>query len=150
VRSPFPGAVGTTISGYPLPPKSVYADARCEAEKHKWIESERLGRDLGQKAIEDWYCNFWGRFCRACRLEHLFGAQKWVEFAEDEFGRIRPFLTPGPSPLYQLIERFEQGWENLHFMLWVHESCQSRDEIERIIDLLAIMDINIARLEPRL
>ena len=27
---------------------------RSEIQKHKWIESERAGHDLGQGAVEDW------------------------------------------------------------------------------------------------
>ncbi len=29
-----------------------------EIRKHKWIESERVGRDLGQQAVVDWISRF--------------------------------------------------------------------------------------------
>jgi len=33
-----------------------------EMEKHKWIESEKVGYDLGQKAVFDWIDRFSGPF----------------------------------------------------------------------------------------
>lgn len=38
---------------------------RNEIQKHKWIESERAGRDLGQSAVQDWivrYAAEWRRW----------------------------------------------------------------------------------------
>lgn len=29
-------------------------DEICEMERHKWIESEKVGHDLGNKAIMEW------------------------------------------------------------------------------------------------
>lgn len=32
-----------------------YAEAQCEEmQKHRWIESEKAGRDLGESAYLDW------------------------------------------------------------------------------------------------
>lgn len=32
-----------------------YAEAQCkEMQKHRWIESEKAGRDLGESAYLDW------------------------------------------------------------------------------------------------
>ena len=61
---------------------SLYAEAVKEAERHKWIESQKHGRDLGQAAIRDWYRNYWNRFCRWRRMEHLQGTRRWREFGE--------------------------------------------------------------------
>lgn len=146
----FPGAVGKAPVNQSLPARSVYVDARREAEKHKWLESEKRGHDVGHQAIEDWYRQFWGRYCRARRLEHLSGEQQWTEFADHEFGRMFELLMSGDILLSELIQRFEQGWENLHFMTWVHEQKKSRDEINEVIYLLEMININITRLEPRL
>jgi len=38
------------------------AAQRREIEKHKWIESERAGRDLGDAAILDWIVRFAARW----------------------------------------------------------------------------------------
>ncbi len=135
------------------PLRSIHADARDEADKHKWIESERIGRDLGHQAIEEWYRRFWNKYCRARRLEHLTGAQQFIEFADHEFGRLQEMyemVMSGNELLQELIVQFENGWENLQFMTWVHKEQKSRDEIEEILLLLEIININLTRLEPRL
>ena len=131
-------------------PISVYDQAREEAEKHKWLESEKHGCDQGPEAIEDWYRQFWGRYCRTRRLEHLAGKRQWAEFADHEFGQMYELLQSGNKLLHELIHRFEQGWENLQFAVWLHESDKPREQIEHILGLLEIFNINIARLEPRL
>lgn len=35
---------------------------RVEMEKHKWIESEKAGYDLGNGAIQDWIAKYAKRF----------------------------------------------------------------------------------------
>lgn len=130
--------------------RSLHDAAWREAQKHKWLESEKNGFDVGHQAIEDWYQQFWAKYCRSRRLEHLAGEQQWAEFAEHEFGRMYELLLSGDKVLEDLIDRFEQGWENLHFTEWCHKCEKSRDEINGILKLLEIININIARLEPRL
>ena len=147
--SQFPGAVRKRPVTKSSIPRSVHVDARAEAEKHKWIVSEQLGRDAGHQAIEDWYRQFWNKYCRARRLEHLAGEQQWTEFKEEEFGRMYDLLMSGNAVLLELIARFEFGWENLDFITWVHEEEKSRTEIDGIIDLLAMININITRMDPR-
>ena len=41
--------------GKPLPTRSLYEEAFREAERHKWIESQKMGRDAGHPAIKEWY-----------------------------------------------------------------------------------------------
>ncbi len=144
-----PSAVCNPPNVDPSSLRSVYEDARREAEKHKWLESEKNGCDLGDQAIEDWYRQFWNKYCRVRRLEHLSGEQQWAEFASEEFGRMYELLLSGDELLEDLIVRFEHGWENLRFTNWVHECEMSRPKIERILELLEIININIARLDRR-
>lgn len=129
--------------------QSVYEAARREAEIYKWLESEKRGHDVGEKAIEDWYRRFWNKYCRSRRVEHLAGEQQWVEFAVHEFGCMYAMLTAGDRVLEDLIDRFERGWENLDFAEWVHDEQKSRGQIEEIIYLLEMININIARLDRR-
>lgn len=34
--------------------RAYLAEQRAEIERHKWIESEKAGRDLGREAVLDW------------------------------------------------------------------------------------------------
>ena len=124
-------------------PKSVYDEAQAEADKYKWIESEKQGYDLGSQAIEAWYRQFWANYCRARRLEHISGKQNWIEFADHEFGRMHEMILAGNELLMQMIGKFEQGRENLDLVLWMHETKKTREEIEKILELLEIININI-------
>ena len=33
-----------------------------EIQRHKWIESEKVGYDLGDRAVQDWICKFAARY----------------------------------------------------------------------------------------
>ena len=33
-------------------------EQRAEIQRHKWIESEKAGRDLGEEAVRDWIHRF--------------------------------------------------------------------------------------------
>lgn len=37
--------------------RRMLAEQRAEIERHKWIESEKAGRDLGRDAVMDWIKN---------------------------------------------------------------------------------------------
>ena len=52
---------------------SVHDQGEQEAKRHKWIESEKAGRDLGESAIRCWVREHWNGFLRARWLEHLQG-----------------------------------------------------------------------------
>ena len=43
-----------------------------EMEKHKWLESEKAGRDLGQKALLDWVDKHYAKFSQAYFSGKLF------------------------------------------------------------------------------
>src|SRR3954465_13421783 len=44
---------------------SLTAHALAAMERHKWLESEKAGRDLGDCALTDWIERFWKGFTRA-------------------------------------------------------------------------------------
>ena len=97
---------------------SVYWEAHCEAERHKWIESQKIGHDLGEGAIKDWYRNYWNQFCRCKRFEHLQGRRRWKEFLDEPFGRLNS-LTQVTDPLIaQILDQAHGGQENLSMILW--------------------------------
>jgi len=49
-------------------------------EDHKWIESEKAGRDLGQCAVTDWIDKYAGKFRKDYALDDMVDAIK--ELAE--------------------------------------------------------------------
>ena len=64
---------------------SVQECGEAEAQRHKWIESEKAGRDLGNWAILCWIRYHWNGFLRERWLEHLQGRTYWYEL-DREFG----------------------------------------------------------------
>src|SRR5262249_48834436 len=63
----------------PTEPHSIYFECKLEEQRHKWIESEKAGYDLGDLAIRQWALCHWQGFVRARWLEHLEGKRFWVE-----------------------------------------------------------------------
>ena len=147
LRSPLPGGVCHSSKRNPSPPQSVYDSAQDEADRHKWIESQKRGCDLGRQAQEDWYQRFWHNYCRAKRLEHLTGHQQWVEFADHEFGQMYQHVVSGNQLLTRILEKIEAGAENLDIICWGHDEQLPMAEL---LTMLEMVNINIARLEPRL
>ena len=45
-----------------------------EIEKHKWIESEKAGYDLGENSVVDWIHRYAGKFRK--EIEELVGEKK--------------------------------------------------------------------------
>jgi len=122
---------------------SVQEIGRAEAERHKWIESEKAGRDLGDHAIRLWVREHWHTFLRERWLEHIQGRTYWIELDQGDFG-----LLQGPSadhPLIdEIVDRLKDGWENLTVIQWAIEEGLPCDEV---LDILESLDINSRRIE---
>ena len=123
---------------------SLYAEAVKEAERHKWIESQKQGRDLGEAAIRDWYRNYWGRFCRWRRMEHLQGTRRWREFGDDDFGHLHVLIITGDLLVDRILDRVYAGHENLCIINWA--LCWGLP-MERVLRILAQLDVNRAHLD---
>ncbi|MGH7128065.1 MAG: hypothetical protein ACREJB_06720 [Planctomycetaceae bacterium] len=121
------------------------AAALQEAQRHKWIESEKLGRDLGDRAIFDWYHRFWPVFCRAKRIEHLEGRQRWDEFEREGFGRLYALIVEQDLLTDRILDRVYAGYENLDMINWAIDWGLP---IDPVIEVLAQLDVNRARLDP--
>ena len=49
----------------------TFLAAQCiEIQKHKWIESEKAGRDLGSSAIQDWIKKYAKQFRDEYKKKH--------------------------------------------------------------------------------
>lgn len=126
-------------------PLSLYDEALKEAERHKWIESQKHGRDLGDSALDDWFRHHWHGFCRHRRLEHVQGCQLWQEFEEEEFGQLYTLIVAGDLLLDRILDRIQCGCENLDLINWALDWGLP---MERVLCLLTQLNINRARLEP--
>lgn len=124
---------------------SVYDEAIREADRHKWIESQKRGQDLGVQAIRDWVNTYWHDYCRFCRLEHIEGKRQWREFGDDSFDNLSRVRIPNDVLFNEIIDRIRSGDENLGIIVWAQ--C-SGEPVERVLEILAVVDVNEARLEP--
>ncbi len=125
---------------------SLYEEATQEAERHKWIESQKHGFDLGDHAIHEWYRVHWARYCRHKRMEHVRGHQLWREFETEKFGRLYSLLVQGDLLVDRVLDRVYEGYENLEILNW---AIQWGLEMNRVIEILSLVDVNRARLEPK-
>ena len=123
-------------------PGSVYDQAWQEAYRHKWIESEKHGRDLGQRAIQEWNRQHFKRFYRWCHWLHLSGRQCFREFRCEHFASIS---EPDCDVDQQVVRLFWDGQENLDIYCRAHGNGWP---LERVFRLLLSLDINGTRLGP--
>lgn len=129
----------------PLPTASLYEEAVREAERHKWIESQKSGHDLGVTAIREWYAVHWYGYCRQKRLEHVQGCRCWREFGDDHFGQLYSLIIEGDLLVDRVLDRVDAGYENLEIINWALDWGLPAS---RVVDILAQIDVNRARLDP--
>jgi hypothetical protein len=125
---------------------SVFVEGRCEAERFKWIESEKAGRDLGESAIRAWVRYHWNGFLRARWLEHLQGRAFWIELDHDDFGLLQRAFRDSRI-IDEILFRLKHGWENLDVICWAR---QAKLPMGEVIDILEDLDINSRRIEFQL
>src|ERR1700683_5355923 len=100
---------------------SVFVESEREAERFKWIESEKVGYDLGEAAIRKWVKQHWWGYLRARWLEHLQGTKFWLELDRGHFG-LRQERFQKQSPLLdRILDRLKSGQENLDIILWAQD-----------------------------
>ena len=125
---------------------SVYADCEVEAQRFKWIESEKAGHDLGEAALRRWVqCHWWG-YLRARWLEHLQGKRFWVELDRGDFGLLQRTFHDNSLLLDRILDRLKSGQENLHIITWALDWGVPTEPVLRILEAL---DINSRRLAHR-
>ena len=127
--------------------RSIFADCQAEADRFKWIVSERAGRDLGDDAIRQWVREHWWNHLRARWLEHLQGTCFWTELDRGDFGLIQREFQDRKPLLDQILDRLKDGQENLDIICWVVRSDPAI--VEHVHEILAELDINRLRLIQR-
>lgn len=126
--------------------RSIHDDCRCEEDRFKWIESEKVGYDLGETAIRRWVKEHWTGYLRAKWLEHLQGKCFWTELDRGDFGLLLDQFQDQRDLLEPILDRLKRGQENLHILCWAKAE---HLPIDPIIDILEALDINSRRLFHR-
>lgn len=63
-----------------------------EIERHKWIESEKAGRDLGEEAAMDWIHRYAAAFREAHGLApSMQGAGSWIRSLKERLVTTMPW-----------------------------------------------------------
>ena len=127
------------------PAMNLFERAYREAERHKWLESERSGYDVGEGAIREWYNTRWPRFCRTCQLQHVAGRVRWDQFDPATFGTLHDAIASGDVLADRILDRIDAGWENLTILLWAREWGLP---MKAVLTILERIDVNRARLDP--
>jgi len=114
-----------------------------EAERHKWIESEKAGRDLGEAAMRCWVREHWNGFLRERWLEHLQGWAFWIELDHDDFGLLERAFR-GSELIEEILEHLKVGKENLDILNWAIDNHLPMCEV---LEFLETLDMNSRRIE---
>ena len=117
-----------------------------EAERHKWIESEKAGRDLGEHALRQWVRDHWWDYLRARWIEHLEGRRFWVELDRNDFGLLQRQFCANRLLLERILDRIKAGWENLDIISW---AVDWGVDMAAVLEILETLDINSRRLAHR-
>jgi hypothetical protein len=125
---------------------SVYEDCEKEAERFKWIESEKAGCDLGEQAVRRWVREHWCGYLRARWLEHLHGKKFWKELDRGDFGLLQRCFHENALLLDRILDRLKAGQENLDVILWALDWGIPLTDVRAILQTL---DINSRRLAHR-
>jgi hypothetical protein len=119
--------------------------AVLEARRYKWEKSKQEGKDLGNKAIAEWFKLHWKEWFNAHWVEHLQGKRFYDGFAESEFN-ITTSSPEGDSELTSKIVEFLQQSgnmsENLGIVLW---SAEFGKDMNQVMKVLRKIDINSKR-----
>ena len=114
--------------------------AQAEARRHRWLESEKVGHDLGDAALRDWRRRHWCSFRRQRWLEHIEGRVFWDGFEEGQFGILASSdLSCAQELLEQVVERLRAGDENLDIIAWAFEAGH---DVADVVDILDRLDVN--------
>jgi hypothetical protein len=130
----------------PVPAKSVYTECIEEENKHKWIESEKAGYDLGEGCIQRWVEKHWMGYLRARWVEHLQGKCFWVELDRGDFGLLEREFKEHKELLDTILDQLKTGKENLLVLLW---AINAQIPTETVISILKALDVNSRRLVHR-
>jgi len=125
-------------------PMSLQRCGREEAQRYKWIQSEKEGRDLGDHAIRMWIRAHWCGFLRHHWLEHLQGKTRWIELREEDFGLLQREFRDSTLlvPILERLKVLKENWD----IIWWAVDLYTEEEMKQIRAILAMLDVNACRL----
>lgn len=126
--------------------KSVHRECVEEENKHKWIESEKAGYDLGEGCVKRWVRDHWTGYLRARWVEHLQGKCFWIELAGRDFGLLLREFQDQSDLLNLILNQLKAGRENLDVIAWALAGDVPLDPVCQILEAL---DVNSKRLSHR-
>lgn len=126
---------------------SIFEEASREAYRHKWIESEKAGYDIGDGAIEDWHRRYWHQFVRERWIQHIRGETFWKELDNDDFGILQRDFDDCYPLAEKIVEMLEKGGENLDIIQW---AVGSEQDMSSVLYILGRLDLNAHRLASKL
>ena len=126
--------------------KSVYRHGTFEVLKHKWIQSQKVGYDLGEVAICEWVQLHWTGFLRARWVEHLQGKHFWAELFQCDYGLLLRRFQDRSQLLDAILDQLKSGKENLDVLLW---ACDEGIPLDPVFEILEALDVNSSRLIHR-
>ncbi|HMP18162.1 MAG TPA: hypothetical protein PKD72_14150 [Gemmatales bacterium] len=126
-----------------VPTSSVQSEGLREALTHRWILSEKAGRDLGEECIRRWVHDHWNGFLRARWMEHLQGKTYWMELDRTDFGLLAGEFQEDEQLLDRILERMKEGKENLDVIQW---ALDWGIPVERVVHILERLNVNSSRL----
>ncbi len=127
---------------HPMKPESLFREALREAERHKYLESEKARRDLGHAAIDDWHRRHWTIWLRHRWLEHLLGTRCWEEFETRRLGRLRALFPGQEALLGEITGLVRRGAENADILWW---AARQRRDLPVVIAILTEVRVNEIR-----
>jgi hypothetical protein len=122
---------------------SLFDEAGHEAQRYRWIESEKAGCDLGDEARERWVRLHWLGFLRARWAEHLQGKRFWIELDRNDFGLLQRQFADHALLVDRILDRLEAGQQNLDIVLWATEW---GIPMAPLLEILTALDLNSRRL----
>ena len=125
---------------------SIYDDWEREADRDKWIESEKAQCDLGEECVKRWVRNHWQGYLRARWIEHVQGSRFWLELDHGDFGILKREFREHQCLVDRILDRLKTGQENLQVIKWAIEW---QIPIGPVLQILAALDINSRRLANR-
>ena len=128
------------------PEHSLIQAIATEVIRHKWIESEKAGSDLGQAAIADWVKRYWDPFLRQRWVEHLLGEVFWYELEHTSFGSYRRIFEGHPLAV-QIINLYKSGGPNGENLGIIQLAQDQGWPMTEVFQILEILNINSRRME---